>query len=73
MPLIRMVQPYLNVAGATRERGEVVDVEEGTAALLCTGGHAVRLDGVPERVPSGVETTSTRASARPTRRPKEQW
>lgn len=75
MPAIRMTRSGLNVAGASRGRGEVVDVDNDVADYLCSSGHAVRaVEGARVAVQVAEEPrTAARTTSRPARRqPREQ-
>ena len=75
MPSIRMTRSGLNIAGASRRRGEVLDVDVDVADYLCSGGHAVRATDEDVRLAVAqdeVRTAAQRATARPGRRiPRE--
>lgn len=59
-----MVRSGLNVAGAVREKGDVVEVPEEVAGYLCPGGHAERMTPIEATVTGAPETTSSRSTAR---------
>jgi hypothetical protein len=72
---IRMTRSGLNIAGASRRRGEVVDVDSDVADYLCSSGHAVRheADAYAAVAVDDVHTAAQRTTARPgRRRPREQ-
>jgi hypothetical protein len=62
MPRIRLTRSGLNIEGATRARGEEVDVPAEVAAYLIPSGQAVPVRGAPveAEVVGPVETTSVR-------------
>lgn len=69
---IRLTRPGLNVAGATRARGEEVDVDPDVAAYLVEGGQAVRVRSggtVIETTMTGPDEATTRTRRRTRREP----
>lgn len=75
MDRIRMTRSGLNVAGASRSRGEVVDVEPDVADYLCSSGHAVLMEKDLRVAVAAVQDmrTAARTTSRPGRRqPREQ-
>jgi hypothetical protein len=59
-----MARSGLNVAGAVRYKGDVVEVDDAVADYLCPGGHAERVAPLEGAVAGPPETTSNRATAR---------
>ncbi len=47
MTRIRLLRSHLNVAGASRLRGDVVHVDDEVAAYLCAGGQAEQVEVIP--------------------------
>lgn len=72
MARIRLLRSGLNVAGATRSRGDVVDVERAVADYLVPSGQAelVRETAVEVAVSGPSETTSRSRTRRPSGRGK---
>jgi hypothetical protein len=75
MPRVRFARSGLNVAGATRARGDVVDLDAEVADYLCSSGQAVRVDDDHTEVAvtqDFTQTTAQRVSSREARRrPRE--
>lgn len=67
MTTLRLTRSGVNVAGRVRVRGDVVHVEDDTAALLCSTGQAEPVALVPDVEPiepRGREAATPRAAGR---------
>ena len=65
MTPIRLTRSGLNVAGAVRFRGDVVDVDDEVADYLCSSGQAARVSD--DRAGAAPEAAVRRATTRPPR------